>query len=96
MSLPMVKIEGVPDAADAKPGMAFFADTGPFGRTCGECVHRGYTRQSGNGRWDEARQEMIYRHYRVTSCAMFLKMAGHHGPPVETDYHACKYFEAKK
>lgn len=41
MTIPMKPIDGVPDRSNAKPGMAYFADTGPFGRTCGQCGHRG-------------------------------------------------------
>lgn len=70
--IPMKPVEGVPDRSSVKPGMAFFAATGPAGMTCGKCVHRGPT-----GR-----------------CAMYRKlMSGKHGPPVEPDWRACKYFE---
>lgn len=33
----MTRLEGVPDTDDAKPGMAYFAGTGPIGKTCGKC-----------------------------------------------------------
>lgn len=91
----MTKIDGYPSSDQAIPGMAFFAGTGPEGKTCGDCKHRGYYRQSQRPTWNEARQEEVYRSYRVTSCAVFKKMAGHHGTPVEKDCKACKYFEQK-
>lgn len=91
----MVKIEGVPDRSEAVPGMAYFAGTGPFARTCGECVHRGYSRQSETGRWNEETRETVYRSYRVQACAEFKRLAGHHGPAIDADNDACKYFKAK-
>jgi hypothetical protein len=43
----MTKLDGVPDREDAKPGMAFFANTGPFGATCGDCSHRRFKQGKG-------------------------------------------------
>jgi|HubBroStandDraft_4_1064222.scaffolds.fasta_scaffold603289_3 hypothetical protein len=68
----MTKIEGVADTDDAIPGMAFFAGTGPHGKTCGDCKHHGLTRESRNGTWSERLQQTVYRSYRTTQCAMFL------------------------
>lgn len=95
MSLPMTKIEGVPDSSDVKPGMAFFAKTGPAGTTCGDCKFRGYTRESSKGHWSEAAQDTVYRTYRVQKCLMVKKMTGHHGADVDADNHSCKFFEPK-
>jgi hypothetical protein len=36
----MTKVAGVPSRDDAKPGMAFFAATGPPEKNCGGCKHR--------------------------------------------------------
>jgi hypothetical protein len=94
MTLPMVKVAGVPDRSDAKPGMAFFAGTGPSGKTCGDCKNRGYYRQ-GPEHWDETKQKMVSRGYRVQKCAQFKAMTGRHGTDVDAGYSACKYFEAK-
>lgn len=96
MSLPMVKLPGVPSRDDAKPGMAFFAGTGPAGKTCGDCKLRGYSRESSHGHWNEARGQLVYRSYRVQKCAQFKKMTGHHGTDVNAEYRACKYFEQKQ
>lgn len=95
MSLPMVKIDGVPDADAIRPGMAFFCGAGPAGKQCGDCVHRGYRRESRRGTWSDKIQQMVHRSYKVQKCAMFKKMAGVHGPDVDGDNPSCKYFEQK-
>lgn len=95
MSLPMVKIDGVPDTEAIRPGMAFFCGTGPAGTKCGDCLHRGYRRESRSGRWDERLQQTIHRSYSVLKCAVFKKMTGRHGADVDSDNPSCKYFEQK-
>jgi hypothetical protein len=92
----MTKIDGVADTDDALPGMAFFAGTGPYGKTCGDCKFRGLTRQSQKATYNESRQEFVHKSYRTTQCVMFKKLAGIHGTPVKADYPACKYFETKE
>ena len=93
----MTKIEGVPDSDSAKPGMAFFAATGPFGKTCGDCKHRGYFKESSRGRWDEGLQQLVYRGYRVQKCDVARRMnGGKHMADVDAANHACKYFESKE
>jgi len=91
----MTKIEGVPDSSEAKPGMAFYAGSGPQGKTCDDCIHRGYRRESQRGHWSQAAGREVFKTYRVRSCAQFKKLTGMHGMPVEDDYAACKYFEQK-
>lgn len=91
----MTKIEGVADTDQAIPGMAFFAGTGPDGKTCGLCKHRGLIRQSQTSTWSEKLQQQVHKTYRTTQCAMFKKLAGVHGAAVKKDYPCCKYFEAK-
>ncbi len=95
MTLPMVKIDGIPDTDSIRPGMAFFCGTGPAGKTCGGCKHRGYRRESQNSVWNEKLQQDIHRSYRVQKCEMFKKMAGRHGADVDADNPSCKYFEPK-
>jgi hypothetical protein len=41
----LTTIEGVPDRSSLKAGMAHFANTGPFGETCGNCTHLGTGKQ---------------------------------------------------
>ncbi|MCW2228126.1 hypothetical protein [Bradyrhizobium elkanii] len=92
----MTRLEGVPDADDALPGMAYFAGTGPYGKTCGECKFRGLIRESSKGIWNENLQQIVHKSYRTTQCAMFKKLAGCHGSPVKKDYRACKYFDERE
>jgi hypothetical protein len=82
--------------AKTKPGMAHYAGTGPFARTCGECVFKGYRRDSSRGVFDPNSGEMIYRSYRVGGCEKYMKLTGIHGPVIEGTNEACKYFEANK
>ncbi len=91
----LTKIDGVPDSDTAKPGMAFFAGTGPRDATCGGCSFRGYTRQSQRGHWNENLKQEVFKSYRVRACQMFKKLTGMDWPPVEDDYSACKYYAPK-
>jgi hypothetical protein len=92
----MTKIEGVADSDDVKPGMAFFAGTGPCEKTCGDCKYRGLTRQSQKATYSERSQQFVHKTYRTTQCAMFKKLAGTHGAAVDKNWPACKYFEPKQ
>ena len=85
--IPMTPIPGAPDKSQAIPGMAFFAGTGPAGKTCGDCMHRGYYRETKSGN--------SYSSYKVSKCAVFKKLTGTHGADIRPDNHACKYFEGK-
>jgi hypothetical protein len=67
------------------PGMAHFAGSGPEGKTCGDCAHKGYIRERHNG-----------KHYRHGGCAKFKVLTGSHGPAIEANLKACKYFEQSK
>jgi hypothetical protein len=92
----LTKIAGVPDSAKLKRGMAYFENTGPFGRTCGECIHKGYRRKSSVEQWNDKLQQHIARWYHWSGCAMFKKLAGKHGPEVQKEWAACKYFKEKE
>lgn len=78
-----------------EPGMAYFADTGPFGRTCGECRFKGYRRTAVASTFNERTQEYFHKQYSHGGCKKFLELSGHHGPPIHKSLHACKFFEAK-
>lgn len=65
------------------------------GAVCGNCAHRGYSRQSSRGYYDPKTNQDVYRNYRTLACAMFKALTGKHGPAVEADCRACKYFEQK-
>lgn len=71
-------------------GMAYFAGSGPAGKTCGDCKHRGYQRERS---YPNANGAPVF--YRSTGCAMFKKLSGRHGPPIDAALNACKYFEGK-
>lgn len=91
----MTKLEGIPTRDQAIPGMAYFAGTGPAGKTCGTCKHRGLTRQSQKARWVEHLQQFVHKS-RTKQCALFKKLCGEYGAAVKKDNPSCKYFEAKK
>ena len=88
--VPMTKIDGVADEAQAKRGRAFFSGTGPSGTRCGTCVHRGYYRPVE--RWDERSEQYVERRMKVSGCAMYHNLTGRHGPVVEKEWPSCKYY----
>ena len=92
----MTKISGVADTDEALPGMAFFAGTGPAGKTCGSCKFRGLIRESQKAIYSEKLQDFYRKSYRTTQCQMYKKLSGHHGAAVKSEYDACKYYEPKK
>jgi hypothetical protein len=77
------------------PGMAFFARTGPFGKTCGDCKFRGYSRRRSYEVFNAATGQTEAVFYRVQACAKFKELTGEHGPAIKGDLLACKYFEKK-
>jgi len=91
----MTRVPGVPDSSDVVPGMAHFAGTGPAGKTCGDCAHRGYYREVRRGKWNAEHQAYDFNSYRHLGCAMFKALTGHFGPAVAKDNAACKYFEQR-
>jgi hypothetical protein len=80
----MTKSETSPDREVAISGMAHYAGSGPPGKTCGDCLHRGYYRIGKNG-----------KSRRVTGCMMYRKLAGRHGPPINRHNHSCKHFQQR-
>lgn len=92
----MTKLPGVPDKDSVIPGMAFFPGTGPEDKTCGDCQHLGYYRESGRTRWDHGLQREVAKTYRARGCAKFKALSGRHGPGVSADCKACKYFEQRQ
>lgn len=86
MSLPLTKLPGVPTNDCVIPGMANFAGSGPAGKTCGDCVFRGYYRR---------RETDFNKTYKHNGCEKFKKLTGRHGPAVSRDNPSCKYFMQK-
>jgi hypothetical protein len=70
-----------------EPGMAFFADTGPVGKTCGECKFKGYWRTL------ISKSGFPIGSKRSGGCAKFHALTGTHGPAIDKNLRACKYFE---
>jgi hypothetical protein len=68
-------------------GMAHFANTGPFGRTCGECVFWSYCQQIRNNAGD------LVRTVHRRGCKKFFELTGKHGDIVPANAAACRYFE---
>jgi len=66
------------------PGQAHFANSGPFGATCGDYGFLGYHRQTRNKNGD------IHR----AGCKKFYQLTGNHGPRVPAA--ACRYFQRKE
>lgn len=92
----LTKLEGVPDSEDdVIPGMAYLPGTGPPGKTCGDCKHRGLTREGKKLKWNEGLQQLVPKMMRTAQCAMFKKLAMRYGVAVKKRYPACKYFEPK-
>jgi uncharacterized protein YgiB involved in biofilm formation len=82
-------------ARETHAGMAHWAGSGPFYKTCGECKHRGYQRQSRSDKWNERLQQMVPKFYSTPACKMFKKLTGRHGPKIDKKWKACKYFVEK-
>jgi hypothetical protein len=91
----MTKLPGVPDTDDLKAGMAFFPNTGPFGKTCETCAHRGYWRK-GKDKFNVRTGMIEEKQVRSLGCRMFLKLSDKHGPRVDKNWRACKYYEEKQ
>lgn len=92
----LTRIDGVPDSDSVVPGMAHFAGSGPYGKTCGDCRHRGYEREKKRGKWDETLRQYVSEWYRYLGCAKFKQLTGTSGPVIRSDNRSCKYFEAQE
>ena len=76
------------------PGMAHFAGTGPAGKTCGDCVNRGYHRKR-IPKFDARINDWVEKSYKVNGCAKYNQLTGKHGGVIDPRLHACRYFEEK-
>lgn len=66
------------------PGMAFFAETGPFATTCGQCIHLS----------DKTNKN--FRPRRCPGCLKYFDLTGRHGDSVPRNTPSCKYFKRSK
>jgi hypothetical protein len=73
--------------AKTKPGMAHWAGSGPFGRTCADCAYFGYWRQVQNAAGNTVATK------RYHGCGKFFALTGRHGPIVPKRTEACRYFQ---
>jgi len=71
-------------------GQAYFANSGPFGATCGDCIFLGYERPVRNRNGDTVR---MVRH---GGCKKYQELTNKRGPVVPADAAACRYFERKE
>jgi hypothetical protein len=73
-----------------RPGMAHWANSGPFGTVCGECAHLGYfkTRRTMAG-------DMIKAQH-VRACAKYRALTGKHGAVLPANTPSCRYFERRE
>jgi hypothetical protein len=76
--------------ATTRPGMAHFANTGPFGTTCGECAHLGYhkTRRCTSG--DAVKTQ------HVRACAKYRELTGKHSAALPPNTSSCRHFERRE
>src|SRR5262249_12996261 len=70
-------------------GQAHWANTGPFGATCGECAFLGYFRQYTNKSGDNTKAI----HHGV--CEKFFQLTNKHSATVTTHAAAYRYFETR-
>ena len=73
------------------PGMAHFADTGPFGATCGECTFYGCWKQRRN-----TAGEIVSTTKVEGACAKFHALTGKLGAAVPPGASACRHFERSR
>ena len=71
-------------------GMAFFADSGPAGETCRNCLFFGYFKSVYN------KAGVVARSVRTRGCAKYRQLTGKNGPPIPASAASCKYFERKE
>jgi hypothetical protein len=76
--------------AKSRPGMAYFAGTGPFAVSCGDCASWSYWRQIRNASGD------LVRTSKSSGCKKFFELTGRHGPALPPGTEACRYFERRE
>jgi hypothetical protein len=73
----LTQIPNVPSKADAVPGMAHFANTGPPDTYCRTCIFWGY-------------QQGVRRH---GGCRKYQELMHRDGPKVRASTPSCRYYE---
>jgi hypothetical protein len=72
------------------PGMAFWAGSGPYGKTCAECIFKNYERGIRND------AGLVLRGTSSKGCRKFYLLTCNHGPAISGSLQCCKYFEPKR
>lgn len=82
--------------AETAPGMAYFAGTGPAGKTCGDCCFKGYT-YNGRERINPRTGNHYTPQHRSNGCAKAYELRGKDKttPDIGDKLKACKYFLQK-
>jgi hypothetical protein len=75
----LTKQPGMPNKADAVPGMAHFRGSGPSDTTCRTCMFHRYMRDD---------LPKLYG-----GCQKYFALTGRHGPTVSGTNASCKYYE---
>ena len=70
-----------------RPGMAHWAASGPFGRTCAACLHYGYQQVVRDAAGNTAGAKI-----RKGCCAKYHELTGIHGPAIPPRTEACRHF----
>jgi hypothetical protein len=92
-SLPMTKAYGSVlehQIATTVPGMAHWANSGPFGTYCHQCAHWGYHKVRRTAAGDAVKSK------HVSACAKFHELTNKHGPTVPAGTPSCKYFQRRE
>jgi hypothetical protein len=74
-----------------KPGMACWADGGPFGAICNDCAFFGHWRQIKNDAGDTVKSV-----FRSGACRKFFALTNKHGDTIPPKTEACRYFKRKE
>jgi hypothetical protein len=73
-----------------RPGQAHFANTGPFGTVCGECLFWGYHKARRTTAGDEVKTK------HVRACAKYRELTGKHGAVLPANTPSCRYFTRRE
>src|SRR5262245_49495214 len=77
--------------AATRPGMAHFANTEPFGTTCGECVFLGYFKTTRSFRADGTAKSK-----HVRACEKYRELTGKHGAVLPINTPSCRHFQRRE
>jgi hypothetical protein len=85
----LTKIPGCARKADAVPGMAHFAGSGPDDTQCRSCFFYGSMHPGAR----EATAVFQYRSKRCGYCLKYQQLMGERGPKIRGSNASCRYYE---